>query len=126
LSYDGTIRGLPETWSELEAAGSSGERIAAILDQNVRIPDGTVLRTGAGAPGGAAAYFVKALDVGIYLGRVPAIPAGEEPDLSRAAALDLDAGVPRLAEPKISAGIPAGAPLLYVRGIAVQGVDGEE
>ena len=114
LMYDGWLHGLPDAWFELEKVGFEGDQIPEILSKNVRIPDGTELTSEADQ----STYLVKGVDVGIFLGLVSSFPLGEEPDITPATAIDLDATIPAFVSPALNATLPTGAELLYVEGIA--------
>lgn len=115
MSFSGHLHGLPDTWWELQKIGSSGDQVPSILSKNVRVPDGTEV-TDADS---AATYYIKAVDVGIFLGLIDAFPDGEEPDLSLADDLDLDAELPDFDAPDMTSSIPRSAPLLYIQGVPV-------
>lgn len=111
LEYDGWLHGLPDAGHELERGALSAEGVDAVLGSNVRVPDGLPLVEA----GTGDIYFVRATDVGILL--EPAAPGVSGPSLAPAASLDLDTGLPRFEDPRVSATIPADAPLLYVEGV---------
>jgi hypothetical protein len=111
--FDGNIRGLPDTWYELEKVAYSGSQVPSILANNVVIPDGTRLEDAQGV-----GYYVKAVDVGIFLGAVT-VPAGQEPDMDLVEAIDLDADLPAFTPHTLSATAPE-ATLKYIEGIAVE------
>ncbi len=116
LAYDGWLHGVPDPWFELQRIGFEGEGIAAVLANNVRIPDGTELTDS----DDASTYYVKAIDIGIFLGSVNAFPSGEgEPDISQADAVNLDSDLPTFVAPTLSATLPSGAEQLYVEGQSV-------
>ncbi|MBI4605801.1 MAG: hypothetical protein HY721_27865 [Planctomycetes bacterium] len=117
LGFDGHLHGLPDTWWELQKVDFAADHLPAVLAKNVRIPDGTVLTD---SSDGTTTYYVKAVDVGIFLGYVTAFPAGEEPDLTPAQAIDLDAELPEFDPPNISPTIPENAELLYIDGVPVE------
>ncbi len=116
LAFDGHLHGLPDTWWELEKVDFDADAIPSALAKNVRIPDGTVLTDSSDA----STYYVKAVDVGIFLGYVDAFPLGEEPDLSLTGGIDLDADLPAFEAPNMTATIPASATLLYIEGVPVE------
>jgi hypothetical protein len=113
LTFDGNIRGLPDTWYELEKVNYVGSQIASILANNVVIPDGTEL-----VDDQDTHYYVKAVDVGIFLEPVT-VPGGEEPDMDLPEAIDLDTDLPVFTPHDLSETPPA-ATLRYIEGIAVE------
>ncbi len=119
LGYDGWLHGVPDPWFELQRIRFTGDGISAVLANNVRIPDGTILTAE-----DSSTYFVKALDIGIFLGEVTAFPNGTEPSLTNADAVDLDAALPVMPAVTMDTTLPSSAELLYVEGLPVD--DGEQ
>ncbi len=115
LSFDGSLHGLPDTWWELEKVSFSGDNVPSILSKNVRIPDGTELRDA----DSDATYYLKAVDVGIFLGQIDAFPLGEEPDLSQTDGINLETDLPEFTAPVIDTEIPDAA-VRYIEGVPVE------
>ncbi len=115
LTFDGWLQGVPDPWFELQRIGFEGSDIPAVLAKNVRIPDGTLLTSSSDS----TTYYIKAVDVGIFLGFVTAFPNGEQPSLSPAATIDLETDLPDFVAPTLDTTIPTDAELLYVEGIPV-------
>ncbi len=118
LGYDGWLHGVPDPWFELHRIGYEGAGIGSVLANNVRIPDGTELTDEADDT-----YFVKAVDIGIFLGQVDAFPNGTEPSLSLAAGVNLDTSLPEMDAVTMTTTIPD-VDLLYIEGKPV--TSGEE
>lgn len=114
-AFDGHMSGLPDTAWELRKVNYEGDLIPQILQKNVVIPDGTELTD---ASDSSITYFVKRLEVGIFLGFVTAFPNGTQPALTQAAAIDLDADFPEFEAPVIGAE-PTGD-VLYIEGNPVE------
>lgn len=115
LSFDGFLHGLPDTWWELEKVDYSGDSVGSILSKNVRIPDGTELADASSD----ATYFVKGVDVGIFLGQIDAFPLGDEPDLSQADGINLDTDLPEFTAPVLDTEIPDVA-VRYIEGVPIE------
>ena len=118
MMFDGHLHGLPDTWWELEKTNFQGtaQGIDEILDKNVIIPNGTEV-TNADT---AACYFVKAIDVGIFVIPVPLTTLGvpDVGDNSPSDLLDLnaDVGTPDFTL-VFALAKPTGCPLKYVEGL---------
>ena len=113
LMYDGWLHGLPDSWFELEKISFEGDQIPNVLAKNVRIPDGAALTN---ADDGETTYYVKGVDVGIFLGFINAFPGGQEPDLTQVDGIDLDTDIPDFEGAQRERYHPFGCPITVHRG----------
>ncbi len=116
LMFDGHMSGLPDSWWELQKIGftsASSDKIPNVLSKNVVIPDGTLLTDSTSG----LQYYTKAVDVGVFLGFVVAMPLGA-PDMTAASALVLANEIPAKTANGVSTSVPSGT-LKYVEGKAV-------
>ncbi|MBI4585505.1 MAG: hypothetical protein HY717_15940 [Planctomycetes bacterium] len=113
LWYDGHMGGLPDIWEELRKNGFAASGSTGVLGRNVIIPDGTELTE----TGTSSTYLTLAVDVGLFLGIVNAMPLGA-PDLTLTVSIDLDNDLPTYTANDVSTTIPD-AELWYVEGIPI-------
>ncbi len=84
LQYDGWMHGLPDLYYELSK--SNWQMSDEISDKVINIPAGTAVTD---VTDDAISYYVKPLEIGVFLAEVPGSTPGV-PDISDADAVDLD------------------------------------
>ncbi|MBL4868513.1 MAG: hypothetical protein JKY67_19285 [Pseudomonadales bacterium] len=82
LQYDGWMHGLPDMYHQLERNGWS---IEGLGEKVRRLTEGQVVSDGVGTR-----YFVKPMEMSLFLGVVNAFPNGTQPDISAADTVNLD------------------------------------
>ena len=110
LQFDGWMHGLPDLYHELSM--NNWQMSAEISDKVISIPAGTAVTDGAGQ-----GYYLKPLEVSVFLDLVPDTTVGL-PDLTTADAVDLTA-VPVFVNHNMGAK-PTGTAVLYSEGNPVE------
>lgn len=111
LQFDGWMHGLPDLYHELSK--NDWTMTQTIADKVTNIPEGTLVTDTEGVE-----YYVKPLEVSMFLTQVSQ-PSTGAPDITQAATVSLDSGMPTFVEHNMGA-LPGNTEVKYSEGQEVE------